>query len=438
LGGQRASGLGGLSTAVAMALAACGSRSLPFDIPASSSTQDAGTPVDGDPSVDGDPWPRDVTPDPSPDAPSSVDGGPESPVSEFALGGSFTCALLKQDARVSCWGFNGSGELGDGSTTTRANPAVVSGLLDVAQVEAGESHACALLGDGSVWCWGANDLGQLGDGTAATRLAPVAVSGLSGAVRIALGNQHSCALLSGGNLMCWGSNWAGQLGNGASTDFNQSTATPAAVSGLTSVLSEVVGLGLGRDHSCALGAGGNAACWGYNGMGQLGVSNLSQATRPLPVVDLTGARQIAVSSDHSCALLGDGSARCWGDTFYDQLWDGGIQQSPFPLPIQGLSGAVELGLGGHHACAKLGDRTLVCWGLNNYGQLGRGNIVADSAPGAVHGLSEVDTFGLGARHACASLRDGSVRCWGANDFGQLGHGNRTDSELLPVTVEGLL
>jgi inhibitor of cysteine peptidase len=47
-------------------------------------------------------------------------------------------------------------------------------------IAAGYFHSLALKGDGTVWVWGYNWSGQLGDGTTTDRSTPVQVSGLSG------------------------------------------------------------------------------------------------------------------------------------------------------------------------------------------------------------------------------------------------------------------
>ena len=72
------------------------------------------------------------------------------------------CNILMMES-VSCWGNNGSGQLGDGTTTNRNTPTQTSSLgtdRTAVAITAGRFHTCAILDDGSVSCWGYNSYGQ--------------------------------------------------------------------------------------------------------------------------------------------------------------------------------------------------------------------------------------------------------------------------------------
>jgi len=145
----------------------------------------------------------------------------------LSAGASHTCANITVGGTggLFCWGLNDNGQLGDGTTTERSSPAVVSGG-PFSSVAAGGSHTCALTSAGAAYCWGANDKGQLGDGTTTMRTSPVPVSGGLTFVALSAGGSHTCGVTVFGTY-CWGANGNGQLGNGATTD----SAVPVKVSG---------------------------------------------------------------------------------------------------------------------------------------------------------------------------------------------------------------
>jgi alpha-tubulin suppressor-like RCC1 family protein len=289
-----------------------------------------------------------------------------SEVTAIAAGGYHTCALMAGDG-VKCWGFNQYGQLGDSTTTDRYAPVAVSGVASgVAAIAAGGEHTCALTAGGGVKCWGSNGAGQLGDGTTTNSHIPVDVSGLaSGATAIAAGDGHTCALTMGGGVKCWGDNNDGQLGDSTTTDRY----TPVAVSGLAS---GVAAIAAGNSHTCALTTGGGVKCWGYNNDGQLGDGTWASRATPVDVRGLvSGVAAIAAGWERTCALTAGGGVKCWGDNDWGQLGDGTTTNSHIPVDVSGLaSGATAIAAGDSHTCALTTGGGVKCWGDNNYGQLG--------------------------------------------------------------------
>ena len=143
-------------------------------------------------------------------------------LTQVSAGNAFACALGSTGAAY-CWGYNASGQLGNSSTISSSVPVAVTttGVLSgvtLTQVTPGASFACALGSTGAAYCWGLNGSGQLGNNTTTSSAVPVAVtaSGLT-LIQVSAGDTATCALASTGAVYCWGSNTSGQLGNNSTT-----------------------------------------------------------------------------------------------------------------------------------------------------------------------------------------------------------------------------
>ena len=224
------------------------------------------------------------------------------------------CARTRS-SNVYCWGINSSGQLGDGSTGSRVIPTLVGGggspVSDAAAVAVGGAHSCAVRTGGSLWCWGYNGLGQLGDGSTTNRTLPVQVAQadagggfVSGVTQATAGASFTCALRAGA-VLCWGENPYGQLGNG--------TTSPRSAPGTVPGLTDAVEVRAGTHHACARRATGAVVCWGRNQNGQLGdgTTSLSRTT-PVAVMSLTDAVALATGGSFTCARRASGAVVCWG------------------------------------------------------------------------------------------------------------------------------
>jgi alpha-tubulin suppressor-like RCC1 family protein len=194
------------------------------------------------------------------------------------LGQFHTCFLTATNG-VQCLGNNSSGQLGDGTTTNSLKPVSVNGLASGASVlNPGGSHTCTLNAAIGVMCWGYNGYGQLGDGTTTDRHSPVTVTDLASGVRgVSAGLTHTCALKTNDVMKCWGFNYYGQLGDGTTTN----RLVPVTVNGLVGVPSSIR---VGYSHTCALMQGGGVRCWGSNEFGQLGNGLTSSSSVPVIVI----------------------------------------------------------------------------------------------------------------------------------------------------------
>ena len=232
---------------------------------------------------------------------NQVSGGRNSNGYGFSL-------AVGSDGNAYAWGYNGYGQLGDETRTSRNTPVMVRTPdrktypdlpedFTYVQVSAGDDHSLALGSDGYVYAWGNNSNGELGNNTTSNSLVPVRVrdpakptdtsKGLQ-ATQISGGGGYSLAVGSDGYAYAWGNNDYGKLGN----NTNSNSLVPVRVRDPakptdTSKGLQAIQVSAGYYNSLAVGSDGNAYAWGYNNYGQLGngtTSGYSANPVPVPVV----------------------------------------------------------------------------------------------------------------------------------------------------------
>jgi alpha-tubulin suppressor-like RCC1 family protein len=249
----------------------------------------------------------------------------------ISAGRQHTCVLTSL-GEVLCWGRNYKGQLGNGTTINSNVPVKVDFLnKTILSISAGYDHTCAVSSDGEAFCWGANGSGRLGDGTTTQRLLPTDVLGLTSGVKsISSGLDHTCAIVVGEGLKCWGNNAEGQLGDGTTT----TRLTPTDVTGLTE---SIINISSGPYHTCAVNKSGGALCWGRNRAGQIGDGTTINRWQPVGVNGLpNGIVAISTGEDFSCAVGLDSGAKCWGDNSFGKLGNGTLDAHLTPIDVLAL------------------------------------------------------------------------------------------------------
>ncbi|NKY22055.1 InlB B-repeat-containing protein [Cellulomonas denverensis] len=311
---------------------------------------------------------------------------PDGVVFVEVAGGYWAGFALTEDGQVYGWGRNNQGQLGDGSTTDRSVPAPVQtpAGVEFTQIASAYSANYALTSDGEVYAWGDNAYGQLGDGTTTDRSVPVLVSTPPGVTFTAItsGAYTAHALATDGSVYSWGQGLYGQVGDGTTTSrpVPVLTQAPAGV--------EFSQIASAYYAAFALGTDGQLYAWGSNlSSGVLGVGSPDRWVVPTAVTVPAGLTltQVAGSNTAVFALTADGEIYAWGRNASGQLGNNttstAVREQMLPvLAPAGVTFTQLAGNGESFASALTSDGRVYSWGLNSYGQVGDGTITNRAAP----------------------------------------------------------
>jgi alpha-tubulin suppressor-like RCC1 family protein len=375
-----------------------------------------------------------------------------------------------------CWGYNGSGQVGDNAYTDRSLPVQVHGVGNVGtlnvgsnqQMTLGMARSCVLNYDSnSAYCWGWGTGGALGNNNNGVDSAtPVQVQGITDPSQIVSGHGATCVLRATGDVVCFGAYGGDYALNAAQTgnDSGVRSLTPTAVNvGVPSVSGtwggavSINSFGFGN-HFCVRDSSNQAACWGSSTDGQIGDNTYANRMIPKLVVSTAGTgvlanvSRIAPGQNHSCAMTTGGSAYCWGYATNGGLGNNTATYPGTTKPVQvvgstgsgTLANVTDISTGQYFSCALLssGGGTVYCWGNNGNGQLGDNTLTQRNYPQQVHGVGNVGMLtGIsnviaGYEATCALTTGGEVYCWGRNNNGQLGDNTTTDRRT-PALVVGV-
>lgn len=367
---------------------------------------------------------------------------------------------IKTDNTLWACGYNGSGAIGDNTTTHRSTFVQVlnyqrTGYMNATQVSAGSGFAAALVTDGALCLWGFNINQLLGTGDPSSFiLASEQESTLStNWTQVACGYQHILAVKSDSTIWGWGYNTSGEL-LGASSIVSIPTQFAGAKKSLVSNISggyQQTLMAIGTtlipltDQTAAVDIGDmlvprsvftEGSLWtvGRDNVGQLGDS--STATKYSWVQTIGGGlnwKQVASSNQGVCAgIKTDGSLWLWGYNNFGQLGDSTRTNRSSPVQhITPVKTWYQVSCGYYHHAAIRVDGTLWTCGGNTFGQLGDSSYPGAS-PGVSGRSSPVQTIAggnnwkyvvCGAYHNLALKADGSLWAWGWCGSGILGDGS---------------
>jgi alpha-tubulin suppressor-like RCC1 family protein len=337
-----------------------------------------------------------------------------------------TCAI-RETGMVYCFGNNGNGQLGRGSTSATQSVAPVApdgSALSIA-VSSGNSVVCAILLNHSVKCWGAGADGRLGNGTTpGSQSTPVQVTGLTRVTSISVGLNTVCATRQDGTVWCWGTPQFDDF-TGLPTGIQDE---PVKVAGVSNALS----VSVGQFHACILRVDKRVVCWGKDSVGQLG-DGIARGTGAGPtglivVPSITDAKSVVAGVDNTCAVRAAGTVYCWGDNTYGALGNRSIATTTLtPTAVYGISGATSLAMQGYGGCAIVA-KALKCWGSDDLGRLGDEQFTTAFAPVRVTASQgNVTQVATSYWNSCEISNGGRIWCWGNGNYGQLGNGSTSSN-----------
>lgn len=328
-------------------------------------------------------------------------------VCQLASGHNFSLAVvMRQTSMLFSWGMNVNGELGLSSTTSIADPQLVTALpmqvhgeqIDVVTVSCGKHHAALVTTQAKLFTWGNNKYGQLGHGDFTNRLVPHEVHfalatlssnqralrikhtilerGGTNVTQVACGAFHTLFVTHQQNILAMGYNQAGQLGVGHRLQQHKGwrSCVPIAVDKLRD--RSILDIAAGQNHSACVLSNGAVYVWGCGDDGRLGVGQTDCEMTPVLVPSLKecgikarsvrcGARHTAVISDRDVLFM-------WGANEFGQLGCGDkkprYKPSVLSLPVFMVEGVMDVALGEFHSvCITHRGRAFV-WGLDLIGE----------------------------------------------------------------------
>ena len=400
---------------------------------------------------------------------NDVESSPLSGKNIVDIYGSSTMIARDSDGKLYTWGWNRNGQLGNGTTENSSMPICISDIensplsgKDIVDVHIYDYIIIAKDSNGKLYSWGYNNSGQLGNGTTENSSMPVCISDIEGSplngkniVKVYADYSTMIVKDSDGKLYSWGYNGYGQLGNGTTTNSSM----PVCISDIKN--SPLKGKNIVDVHNygyriIAKDSNGKLYSWGENYYGQLGNGTTANSSMPICISDIENSplrekNIVNIYWDANTIIAKDSNGKLysWGRNNFGQLGNGTTENSSMPICISDMENSPLNGknivdvYADYTMIAKDSNGKLYSWGDNDSGKLGNGTTTNSSMPICI---SEVEGSPLKEKNIVKIYRgydtiiakdsDGKLYSWGSNGDGQLGDGTRNNSNI-PICISDI-
>src|SRR6056300_1416735 len=344
--------------------------------------------------------------------------------------------VIATDGTLHGFGYNGNGNLGDGTTTNRPSPVLINGGSlsgkSVSSVACGAHHTMVIATDGTLHGFGLPDSFQLGVQTQTIIFTNRGSLSGKSVSSVACSQQHTMVIATDGTLHGFGYNAFGNLGDGTTTN----RPSPLLINGGSLSGKSVSSVACSQYYTMVIATDGTLHGFGYNGYGNHGDGTTTNRTSPVLINggSLSGksVSSVACGTTHTMVIATDGTLHGFGYNGSGKLGDGAYTNRPSPVLINGgsLSGksvsSVACGQNGqHHTMVIATDGTLHGFGLASSFQLGvQTQTIIFTNRGSLSGKN-VSSVVCGANYTMVTATDGTLHGFGYNGQGQLGDGTTT-------------
>ncbi|MEE3334174.1 MAG: Ig-like domain-containing protein [Ruminococcus sp.] len=236
--------------------------------------------------------------------------------SALTTGSDYT-GYLDENNNLYMWGYNRSGQLGDGTTTNSNKPVKV--LENVKQFSCSQSSndnlcfTAAVTNDGELYMWGSNKWEQFGDDTKEDSLIPKKI--MDGVKAVDVYNENTAVITESGDLKTFGMDFGIHYYKNDNTDL----------------LHNLEKVSISQHHIAVINDKGELIMWGYNDSGQLGADVNDSRTGPRKVMD--NVANVEVCDGYTLILTKDKKLYACGENAYGQFGTGSAEKVTLPILI---------------------------------------------------------------------------------------------------------